>query len=176
MEQDLGELEGVVQVTGSYQRQRGEHGDTSFPPPRRVSQLVEDVTRLVQQVAADDLVGADVDQIPVVDAVGASQVELAELLASVVGGLAAGGLLAHDAEPTGPCLVDRAGQQLVDLVGWQVDELLGQPEHLAHAHADELLSCAVGALVGGEVAPDSLASTGEESACSLARNASAVGS
>jgi hypothetical protein len=40
--------------------------------------------------------------------------------------------------------MDRTGQQLVDLVGGQVDGLLGQREDVAHTHADEDVSGAVG--------------------------------
>jgi hypothetical protein len=49
--------------------------------------------------------------------------------------------------------VDGAGQQLVDLLGWQVDELLGQLEDVAHAHAEDHVSGALGTLAGVEVPP-----------------------
>jgi hypothetical protein len=85
-------------------------------------------------------VGAEVDQVPVVDLVAASQVELVEPPAAALGCLVAAGPLAHAVEPTGPDLVDRTGEQLVELVGWQVNELLGQRDDVAHAHAEEHLS------------------------------------
>jgi hypothetical protein len=55
--------------------------------------------------------------------------------------------------------VDGAGQQPVDLVGRQVDELLGQREHLAHAHTqdDIYIGGGVGIFAGLEVAPELVA-------------------
>jgi hypothetical protein len=42
--------------------------------------------------------------------------------------------------------VDGAGQELVDLIGRQVDELLSQREHLAHAHPEDHVGGGVGTL------------------------------
>jgi hypothetical protein len=53
--------------------------------------------------------------------------------------------------------VDRAGQQLVELVGWQVDELLGQRDDVAHTHAEEDLGGGVGVFAGSEVASELVA-------------------
>jgi hypothetical protein len=53
--------------------------------------------------------------------------------------------------------VDGAGQELVDLVGWQVDELLGQRDDVTHAHTEDHVGGGVGTLAGLEVAPELVA-------------------
>ena len=61
--------------------------------------LIRD-TRLVEQVAADDMNRTDVNQIPVVDAVVSPEIEILELFSSFRRGLLTACLLIHDAACT----------------------------------------------------------------------------
>jgi hypothetical protein len=114
---------------------------------------VEDVARLVEEVASDHVGGTEVDQIPVVDPVRAPQVQVEQLLPAYFGRLLAAALLVHDAQRPGPYLVDGAFEQFLDLFWRHVDELSGEREDLAHTHPDEHVALAVLTFAGLEEPP-----------------------
>jgi hypothetical protein len=149
-DQDFGDAEGVGGVTLANQVQGADDRRPPLPGIVRASEPVEDIPRSVSEIAADNLRSRDIEQIPVVDPIAASQVKAKQLLAALLARPLAPRLLVHDAEGAGPYLVDRALEQLLDLGRRHVDELLGEREHLAHAHAGELVALAAfqRALVG----------------------------
>src|SRR5918994_1407519 len=157
VEQHLGDPEGVVHIAVPDEEVGADDGGAAFPHVLGARQLVEDLARFVGQVAADDVRAGHVDQVPVVDPVRASQVEVEQLLPAAFWRPFASGLLVHDAEAAGAHLVDRALEQLLDLVRRHLDELLGEREDLPHAHADELVALAVLSLAQLEVPPVLLA-------------------
>jgi hypothetical protein len=84
-EQHLGDLERVGQISLPDEVGGGDDGGAPFPHVFRARQLVEGVTRLVEEVAADHVRGAEVHQVPVVNAVRAPQVQLEQLLPAGLG-------------------------------------------------------------------------------------------
>jgi hypothetical protein len=153
VEQHLGDPEGVVHVALPDEEVGADDGGAPFPHVLRARQLVEDVARFVGQVAADYVRAGHIDQVPVVDPVRAPHVEVEQFLLAAFRHPLAPDLLVHDAEAAGAHLVDRALEQLLDLVGGHPDELLGEREDLPHAHADELVALALLPLAQLEVPP-----------------------
>ena len=91
----------------------------------------------VDQIAADDVTRGEVDEVPLVDAVVAAQVQLVELGSAIAGRAAVRRRLAHDAARERAHLVRRLFEQRLELSDGQVECGLGELEHGAHAHADE---------------------------------------
>ena len=65
----------------------GVEGGAALPHVLRFRELAEDRARLVGEVLADDGPGGEVDQVPVVDAVVAAEIEVEEFLAARLGRL-----------------------------------------------------------------------------------------
>lgn len=132
--------------------QGSQDSGAALPEVAGESELVEDPARFVSEVPTHDVPGAEVHQVPVVDPIDASQVKLEQIPHEVLGRGAAGGLLGHDLDGPCPRFMDGTFQQLLDLVERHGLELLGEGEHLAHAHADKLVAFAVVTGAGLEVA------------------------
>ena len=98
-------------------------------------QLVQDVTRLVDEVLADDPDRAAIDEIPRVDPIVTPQVQLEELALAFGRCLSVPRLEVHDAYRADADRVDRALQQALDLCGGHVLALAGKTEDLAHPDA-----------------------------------------
>jgi hypothetical protein len=96
---------------------------------------------------------AQVDEIPVVDAVVTHQIEIVELTPPHLAGFAGCRFLRHDRDGPSPRLVNVAFEELLDLCDRHVDMRLGEVEDGAHAHADEAIARAIVAGAGLEVAP-----------------------
>ena len=150
-EQDLGDLERVVHVALPDEIGGTDDGGAAFPHAFGARQLPQNAARLVEQVAADHVRRAEVDQVPIVDLVDAPQVQVEQLLPAASGVLLLRPCLSMMLAPpartswTGPL------EQLLDLAGQHLDELLGEREDLPHAHANKLVAFAVLALAGLEV-------------------------
>jgi len=97
-------------------------------------------------------VRGQVYQTPIVDAAHAPEVQRIEFLAAARGRLLGARLLVHDAARARPHLVDRAIEQLLDFARRHIHKGLAEREHLAHAHAHELVARAVLTRAGLEVA------------------------
>src|SRR6185369_7082535 len=95
-EQQLGNLVGVVQLTLANKVRCADNRRASLPHVLRTRKFVKNPARLVEQVAADDMNGTDVNQIPVVDAVVSPEIEIVELFPLFRSGLPAARLLVHD--------------------------------------------------------------------------------
>ena len=101
----------------------GHDADPPLPEARRLRQPVERLSAPVLQVAADDLRGRQVHQVPVVDVLGVGEVEVVDLLPGGV--VALRELADQDHEGQQPLLVDFGVQKALDLGQRQVLEFLG---------------------------------------------------
>ena len=77
-EQPLGDRERIVEIIAADEEQRGEDRRASLPEVRRSGEVTEQIPRLVDQVATDDVPGTEVDQVPVVDPVDPAEVQVDE--------------------------------------------------------------------------------------------------
>jgi hypothetical protein len=154
VDQAAGDPERVVELTTPDEGIGCEHGGAPLPHVLRLREPVQDGARFVDEPGADDMIGREIDQIPIVDAVMAAKVELIELAAPRLVGRLQGVLLGHDRQGTDAQLVNVAVEQRLDAGRRQRDELLGQREDRAHAHADESVAVAVFAFARLEVALD----------------------
>src|SRR6185369_16597158 len=98
-EQQLGNLVGVVQLTLANKVRCADNRRASLPHVLRTRKFVKNLARLVEQVAADDMNGTDVNQIPVVDAVVSLEIKVVEFFSSLRRSLFTARLLVHDAAP-----------------------------------------------------------------------------
>jgi hypothetical protein len=153
LEQHLGDLERVGHVALPDEVGGADDSGAALPHVPGARQPVQEIARLVEQVASDDVGGAEVDQVPIVDPVRAPQIQIEQLLPAAFRRLVAAALLVHDAQSTCPSLVDGAFEQLLDLFWRHVDELFGEREDLAHTHPDEHVALAVLTFAGFEVPP-----------------------
>jgi hypothetical protein len=136
--EDLGEREGVVELAPADEVKGGEHRYPPLPPIVRAREPEQDISVLVGQVSADDVVGADVDEVPGVDAVGPPQVQLVELVLSGRGGARSRRLLSHHADRADPRLVGGLLEELLDLLGGHLDIPCSERDDLAHPNAPTL--------------------------------------
>ncbi len=97
--------------------------DPPFPQTRRLRQPVQRLATPVLQVAADDLRGREVHQVPVVDVPGVGEVEVVDSLPGGVVALLELGDQDHQGQQ--PLLVDFGVQEAFDLGERQTLELLG---------------------------------------------------
>src|SRR6218665_3601568 len=115
---------------------------------------MEKIMRLPHQPRTHHEPGGEIDQVPVVDPVVPPHVELVEFRLAGLARPLLPILVGHQPHGPGPCLMDVAFHQPLDLGRRHVDEFPGQVEHQPHAHADEAVALAILALAELEVAMD----------------------
>ena len=153
VDQHLGDRERLRGVALSDEVIRGDDGGSALTHLLGPSQLVEDVARLVEQVAADDVRRAPIHQVPRVDPVVPTDVEIEQLFATLRCRARAAGLEVHDADRPDAGLVDRAVEQDLHLVQRHVGERLRQREDIAHPRADGDIDVTGVLRPGSQVAP-----------------------
>lgn len=85
IQQDLRNLEGVIQITHSDEEQGTVDSSAPLAPVLGACQLVQDIARLIKQVAADYLVTANINQLPRVDSVRVLQIEVVKFFLRLSG-------------------------------------------------------------------------------------------
>ena len=126
-----------------------EHRDPARPEVLRTRQLVEQPAVLVREPPAYDVLGARIDQIPVVDVSEALHVQTKYALTN--GSLARRGELMHEYQQRCQAfLVDSGREQLVDFSQWQCAELPCDETLLGNRAADEDVALTVVAFAGFE--------------------------
>jgi hypothetical protein len=133
---------GIVGLASADERVRAQDGGASLYRSRGARQPVKDVAWLVDQVLADDMDGAAIDEVPRVDQVMAADVQLEQLAPTLGSGLPCPRLPVHDADCAHPCGMVCALQHSLDLGGRHRQVLLRQCEDLAHADAGVKLGLA----------------------------------
>ena len=123
----------VVQLPAPDEGTRGKDRRPALHRPARPGQVVEDGTRLVDQVFANDVDHATVNQVPGIDQVMTAQVQLVELATPLGRGLTRACLEIHDAHRADPRFMLGALEQRLDLIELHVHVLAGQREDLPHA-------------------------------------------
>ena len=121
-EQPLADPERVGEVAMTDEPVGRQDADSPLPEARGLRQPVERLAAPVLQVAADDLGGREVHQVPIVDVPGVGAVEVVDPLPR-----RAVALLELDQNDQGeqPLLVDLGVEQALDLGQWKGLELLG---------------------------------------------------
>ena len=93
--EDLGEGECVVELAAPDEEPRGDYRCPPLPPVARPGQVVQRIAGPVGQVATDNVWGGAIDQVPGVDPIMTTQVELVQVATTVGKGAAT-------AEPASP--------------------------------------------------------------------------
>lgn len=109
----------------------------AFPQVLRDREFVQNVTRLVSEIFADDVVCGEIDEIPIVDAVVAANIEVVKLLETFLGAFLALCRLAHDAQSTDADLMDRAFHELFDPDDGHRLKFFAELKNTAHPDADK---------------------------------------
>src|SRR5262245_27890549 len=96
MDQNFGNLEGVVDIPLANEIVSSSDGSAAFPGAFGTGKLVQDSSRLIGQVAADNVRSTPVHQIPIVDSVVALYVEVEQFLPARLRCFLAAGLPIHN--------------------------------------------------------------------------------
>ena len=148
VEQQVGQSQGIVEVTAANPLPGGDDGDTLFPKLWALSQTVERGMVAVFEIAPYDLRGREVYQVPVVDTSGVGQIGVVQGRAlGFVGFLE---LLDHAEESCHAQLVHRTMQQSGEFGKWSVEVLLGDTSCDRNGHPDENIVFAIFSLSGFE--------------------------
>lgn len=153
IEQDLGDGEGVEGFGLLDVVEGGDHGDAAFPEDGGAGEFGEEGFVAAGEVVADEMLGTDVDQVPVVDAMGVFQIKVVEFfLVGLIGGVIAGD---EDEEGGEAEFVFGAVEEVFDFLKGEVGEFFGELALLGEGEAQEEVAFAV------------LAGAGFEEACGL---------
>lgn len=130
-EEEVGEGQGVGILAVAHELHGADDGDALLPEAAAAGKVVEERAVAVQEPVAEELVAAEVHEVPVVDAVGMGEVEVYAAAATVV--VTAGVLvyLHQDEEGAEAHLVPRRGKGVLD-----VGKGAAAPHGLHHATGD----------------------------------------
>src|SRR5215813_6004172 len=152
VKQHFGDFKSISDGACSNKIVGADNGSAAFPHIFRSRQLVQNIARFIKQVAANDIWGATINQIPIVDSIVAPDIKIEQLLSALLAYFFATSLPIHNTNRAHPYLMNRAFEQFLDFDGRHFNELFGKREDLPHAHANELIAFAVLAGAGFEVA------------------------